>query len=665
MPPKKTAEAPGEKDREAEFEVLMTTKQLELAEAKSHVQRMTDQVAALRAENARQEKLRDEVRRERDDIVAHLQRDANEKQALNETLTKRVNELELKEAQQAELLAQLQKDKDDAAELVGSTARVAEEKASLEGTVTQLRSTLDEKERALAASEASASELKTQVSSTQRVLDDLRLELARSTSITHVSGTQWTLKRSKHRLHATDVSHMPLERERASLTASGRNVVLFGGTLKDSCSNDTHVLNSDTFEWVKVKRQTDTPSARGGQACLLANKKQIVVFGGRRNPLFNDLYLLSTDGWKWSAVKPTGSVPQPVEKSTLVQVSEGVQHGDCLLLLGGDETETHARPGEGKQPIGGSQLSLDKLEWAPVEFTGPAPQRSNMSLTASHDGRFVYSFGGSDLGGACSNDLAVLSPDKMEWSVPDLVMGQKPSPREGHAAAMVDRFLLVSGGWNERGRLSDTFVLDTETMHWECLDAGLAPNPDVKLRTRASIFVNEGRRLLMLGCGATGDELDEVEVIDIGIPEEAFQRMGNRVDKIGLEATQNASDLRTIDVRWQPPPNSKVRITTYKCYMSISGTPLVKEVYAGAVEYCRITGVKATNGYQFRVRGEYSDGTDVWSDIVEVHVRPAGDSPSPKKSHPAGGAAAYYVTRGSPEPTRTGSKTPASRAPLA
>ena len=59
--------------------------------------------------------------------------------------------------------------------------------------------------------------------------------------------------------------------------------------------------------------------------------------------------------------------------------------------------------------------------------------------------------------------------DEFTWQ-PVYAVGDRPSPREGHSAALVaERFLVVHGGFSLRGDYyNDTYVLDTqkEPMVW-------------------------------------------------------------------------------------------------------------------------------------------------------------------------------------------------------
>mmetsp|Transcript_10386 Transcript_10386/g.12158 ORF Transcript_10386/g.12158 Transcript_10386/m.12158 type:complete len:712 (+) Transcript_10386:244-2379(+) len=616
-------------DKEAEFEMLMTSKNLELAECKAKAERLMDELFTMRENNSQLNDTLSGVKKDASDILAHLERDMLEKRGTVAVLSERVEGLTTELDNTRLRIQELEKEREEASAEISAATRSIEEKHELEGLVSELRSTISTQNKHLTANENTITSLEQQVKSTQRTLDDLRLELSRSTTTVHVAGYQWTLKRSKHRLTgvAGDENNIPSVRERNSLSAVGRMAILFGGTLKGGlCSNDTFVLNTENLQWEKYAGQGEVPCARGGHSVILNNKKRLLVFGGRRNPLMNDLYALNPDTMKWVSIKAKdaqANLPESVEKAGLCIT------GDQVLLLGGDTTQRHGEVSSAaKIPVNGWLLNIEggEAEWTPTEFTGVVPQRCNFSVTESPDGRYIFTFGGSDANGVCTNQLHILNVDRLEWSNPEMVMGAKPAPREGHCAAMFGRFLVISGGWNENGRLGDTHVLDTEAMCWEALDTQHVQNQmhgDDRLRARTVVITNDVR-IIMLGSSG-GNVLDEVDIMDITIPDEAFQNnVYVRSDMILVEAIQDENDMRQIRLTWRPPANIKARVSQYKVMMSLGGSAMVKEMYRGVEESCRITGAKAGNSYQFRVKGEYSDGSYIWSDICEIYMRQAG-----------------------------------------
>lgn len=66
------------------------------------------------------------------------------------------------------------------------------------------------------------------------------------------------------------------------------------------------------------------------------------------------------------------------------------------------------------------------------------------SLCATEDGRRLYLFGGHD-GSGPLNDCYYLEVEQLLWSATQPA-GTPPEPREGHMAAVLGRYLFVSGG---------------------------------------------------------------------------------------------------------------------------------------------------------------------------------------------------------------------------
>jgi hypothetical protein len=58
--------------------------------------------------------------------------------------------------------------------------------------------------------------------------------------------------------------------------------------------------------------------------------------------------------------------------------------------------------------------------------------------------------------------------------------------------------------------------------------------------------------------------------------------------------------------------------------MSIAGVALVKEIHRGTGDAFNIRGCRPGKSYQFRIKGEYSDGSYIWSDICEIYMRQPG-----------------------------------------
>lgn len=83
------------------------------------------------------------------------------------------------------------------------------------------------------------------------------------------------------------------------------------------------------------------------------------------------------------------------------------------------------------------------------------------------------------------------------------VAGNAPTGREGHAACILSRFLLISCGVNtsssgSQRRLADTHILDLATPSWECVDDGAWAAGLTWKATLAQCCVFHGNKLYML-----------------------------------------------------------------------------------------------------------------------------------------------------------------------
>ena len=100
-------------------------------------------------------------------------------------------------------------------------------------------------------------------------------------------------------------------------------------------------------------------------------------------------------------------------------------------------------------------------EWAWVKFdalSSGAPMRRE-GHTAVAVEQYLVLFGGCVLDKQCFNDVRALDTTRMRWAQP-LVVGEGPSPREGHSASMLGTSMWVFGGSSEVGYLDDVWVLD-------------------------------------------------------------------------------------------------------------------------------------------------------------------------------------------------------------
>lgn len=110
------------------------------------------------------------------------------------------------------------------------------------------------------------------------------------------------------------------------------------------------------------------------------------------------------------------------------------------------------------------------------------------------------------------DDIMCLDTEIYLW-FPPTISGKPPSPRSGHAAALVnDAALVVLGGKAGRKWRNDCYLLDVERWHWQLQSpAGAAPAP----RSYHSATV-VGRKVVVFGGNGEGDTYGDVHVLDTG-----------------------------------------------------------------------------------------------------------------------------------------------------
>ncbi|XP_020702488.1 RING finger protein B isoform X1 [Dendrobium catenatum] len=122
-----------------------------------------------------------------------------------------------------------------------------------------------------------------------------------------------------------------------------------------------------------------------------------------------------------------------------------------------------------------------KQTWSKPMMKGdpPSPRDSHSCTTV---GKKLFVFGGTD-GTNPLNDLHILDTSTNTWMSP-ILHQRGPDAREGHSAALVDKKLFVFGGCGKSGNsheevyYNDLYILDTETLVWECaITSGIPPVP--------------------------------------------------------------------------------------------------------------------------------------------------------------------------------------------
>ncbi|TFK77279.1 hypothetical protein BDN72DRAFT_953734 [Pluteus cervinus] len=220
-----------------------------------------------------------------------------------------------------------------------------------------------------------------------------------------------------------------------------------------------------------------TPFPRYGHAMPIATNQSgdLYLFGGLvRESARNDLYLFSTRDNSAALWQTAGEIPSPRVGHASALVS------NVLIVWGGDTTtDQKARPGE-KQDDGLYLLNLVSREWTRVSVYGPAPAGRYGHAVAMMGSKF-FVFGGQN-DGEFLNDLWVFDLNSLRtraaWELYEPTSPEKPAHRTGHiCVAHADR-IIIFGGTDGQYHYNDTWAFDLQTRKWSELQCiGFIPSP--------------------------------------------------------------------------------------------------------------------------------------------------------------------------------------------
>lgn len=197
---------------------------------------------------------------------------------------------------------------------------------------------------------------------------------------------------------------------------------------------------------------------RGHSATYDPDAKIIYIFGGKKDgECFNNVYILDTLTWKWSVVIGKGKVPSLSYHSAAVFQQELFIFGGCLFT-----------PHQGGQIYSNSLYIFNReheIWYQPIVMGDRPLPRCGHSATLLNDKLIL--FGGSR-SRVFLNDLHILDLGFMEYV--HVHIPGPPAPRCRHAALPVgDNKVLISGGYNLAGALHDVFIFNVDTYSWSSL----------------------------------------------------------------------------------------------------------------------------------------------------------------------------------------------------
>lgn len=220
------------------------------------------------------------------------------------------------------------------------------------------------------------------------------------------------------------------------------------------------------FERLKLPPSGTMPGVSFHCADLRA-PGSLVLFGGQRRGLSNNLWQFNTGDDGWTEHPMAGDWPAARTQATLTGVGPLEGEGRTLYLFGGSALDVGPVNDLWALTIG-TDAALADYSWAKVNTSGALPPR-RYGHSAIVCGSKLVIFGGQN-DAQQFNDVWVLDTASMLWAELTTT-GAAPSPRTRHTATLVagDK-MLVLGGFSRGTRyLGDAHLLDLASSSWASL----------------------------------------------------------------------------------------------------------------------------------------------------------------------------------------------------
>ncbi|KAI5055799.1 hypothetical protein GOP47_0029320 [Adiantum capillus-veneris] len=296
----------------------------------------------------------------------------------------------------------------------------------------------------------------------------------------------------------------------------GRFLYVFGGYGKDNRQvNDVHIFDTAKQTWSKPMVKGTPPSPRDSHTCITVGTSLYVFGGTDGKSLLQDLYILDTATNTWAKPKVSGDGPTPREGHSAALI------GTRIFIFGGcGKTVDDAKEADGAYLNDLYILDTVKLHWTKALSKGdpPVPRDSH---TCSAYGNKLIVLGGEDASDSHLANVHILDTEVMEWKEFQTT-GQILTPRAGHVAVSMGKFIFVFGGFtNDRKLFDDLHMLDLDTGVWsKVIVDGVGPSPRFSV---AGDCITGGVLFFIGGCNDNLEALDDMYYLDTEIQSERAQ----------------------------------------------------------------------------------------------------------------------------------------------
>jgi N-acetylneuraminic acid mutarotase len=314
---------------------------------------------------------------------------------------------------------------------------------------------------------------------------------------------------------------VPAPREGHAAVEVGNKIFFFGGCVQGiRCFSDVHIFDTDSLSWSQEPFTGDAPEPRGGHSATLVGTDVFVFGGANSETTFGDVYKLDLVQRHWTRAVPSGCPAVPSRRTNHAAIADA--HGR-IYIMGGTDAESHFLNdmwilnvyADAKDWPDGNTFPI---VWEKPSVTGHVPEaRSGHSFTLVD--RKVILFGGYTAAGNVANDVHLYNLDSQEW-VPATVAGSVvPAPRQAHSAARHGRDVIIAGGCDvsevHPECFNDVWILNTIDMRW------IRKSSDAvswfAREGHSAVFVR-GRMFAFGGCRLTAECYSDMAVFDTSDP---------------------------------------------------------------------------------------------------------------------------------------------------
>ncbi|KAF9957789.1 Negative regulator of mitotic exit [Mortierella alpina] len=261
----------------------------------------------------------------------------------------------------------------------------------------------------------------------------------------------------------------PRNQHTTSITSTGTDIFLYGGTQRGTPKGDLFVIDSVNLQCQPVAPGgADPPMPKSGHTAV--NIGQYIIYFGGWDPTTgqcdDSLHVLHTARKEWNRPPIQGQLPTPRHSHS------GCSVGTTMYVFGGQVDNYYL----GDIAAFDMKTITQNPRWEIIEPQTESPPARSGHCAAVYDGK-IYIFGGADAD-YFYNDIWCFDTRALTWT-PIPASGYLPTGRHGHSCTLVDGVLYIFGGNSPDGsELNDAYAFRIHERRWYLFqNVGPAPSP--------------------------------------------------------------------------------------------------------------------------------------------------------------------------------------------